>query len=145
MFNLSFWCQREVRRPSFALTARSPNHGTGIFFRDIYTWTPNNHLKMDVWWFPTISYVKIGNHPIETTIYEWLFGVPGKNNQPIDVCRQIYCCHMDAMKKKCFCHLLRCFQTNKKHVHQIGSFPQEGSGSKNLWDHHLVSFAYACL
>ena len=27
---------------------------------------------MDVWWFPTISYVKIGNHPIETTIYEWL-------------------------------------------------------------------------
>ena len=26
----------------------------------------------------TISYVKIGNHPIETTIYKWLFGVPGK-------------------------------------------------------------------
>ncbi len=26
----------------------------------------------------TISYVKIGNHPIETTtIYKWLFGVPG--------------------------------------------------------------------
>ena len=32
---------------------------------------------MDVWWFPTVSYVKIGNHPIETTIYKWLFGVPG--------------------------------------------------------------------
>ena len=29
----------------------------------------------------TISYVKIGNHPIETTIYKWLFGVPG-----IDIC-----------------------------------------------------------
>ena len=27
----------------------------------------------------TISYVKIGNHPIETTIYIWLFGVPGKD------------------------------------------------------------------
>ena len=25
----------------------------------------------------TISYVEIGNHPIETTIYKWLFGVPG--------------------------------------------------------------------
>ncbi len=27
----------------------------------------------------TISYVKIGNHPIETTIYKWLFGVPGRD------------------------------------------------------------------
>ena len=27
----------------------------------------------------TISYVKIGNHPIETTIYKWLFGVPGSD------------------------------------------------------------------
>ena len=25
----------------------------------------------------TISYVKVWNHPIETTIYKWLFGVPG--------------------------------------------------------------------
>ena len=25
----------------------------------------------------TIFYVKIWNHPIETTIYKWLFGVPG--------------------------------------------------------------------
>ena len=32
---------------------------------------------MDVWWFPTIFYIKIWNHPIETTIYKWLFGVPG--------------------------------------------------------------------
>ena len=27
----------------------------------------------------TISYVKIWNHPIETTIYKWLFGVPGNH------------------------------------------------------------------
>ena len=27
----------------------------------------------------TIFHVKIWNHPIETTIYKWLFGVPGKN------------------------------------------------------------------
>ena len=26
----------------------------------------------------TISYIKIWNHPIETTIYKWLFGVPGR-------------------------------------------------------------------
>ena len=25
----------------------------------------------------TIPYVKIWNHPIETTIYKWMFGVPG--------------------------------------------------------------------
>ena len=38
----------------------------------------NNQLKMGwKWWFPTISYVKIGNLPIETGIYKWLFGVPG--------------------------------------------------------------------
>ena len=29
----------------------------------------------------TISYVKIWNHPIETTIYKWLFGVLGKYQQ----------------------------------------------------------------
>ena len=28
----------------------------------------------------TISYVKIGNHPIETTTNRWLFGVPGTYN-----------------------------------------------------------------
>ena len=39
--------------------------------------TPNNHLKMDGNGETTISYVKIGNHPIETTIYKLLFGVPG--------------------------------------------------------------------
>ena len=28
------------------------------------------------WWFPTISYIKIWNHPIETTILKWMFQVP---------------------------------------------------------------------
>ena len=32
------------------------------------------------WWFPTISYIKIWNHPIEPTIHEWLFGVPGSSD-----------------------------------------------------------------
>ena len=26
-------------------------------------------------------YVKIGNHPIETTVYKWLFGVPAPNER----------------------------------------------------------------
>ncbi len=40
----------------------------------IFTWNPKQK-----WMFgeTTISYVKIGNHPIETTIYKWLFAVPG--------------------------------------------------------------------
>ncbi len=32
---------------------------------------------MDVWWFPTISQVKIWNHPVETTTKTWWFKVPG--------------------------------------------------------------------
>ena len=28
----------------------------------------------------TISYVKIWNHPIETTMYKWMFQVPGGYN-----------------------------------------------------------------
>ena len=63
MFNLFFDFRGKFEDYPL-LSQSSLNHGTGIFFRDIY-----------------------------------------KNNQPIDVCRQIYCCHMDAMKKKCFCHL----------------------------------------
>ena len=39
-------------------------------FHDVLPGTPNNHLKM--FGETTISYVKIGNHPIETTIYKWL-------------------------------------------------------------------------
>ena len=39
---------------------------------------------MDVWWFPTIFYIKIWNHPIETTIYTcFLFEVPGISEFPI--------------------------------------------------------------
>ena len=34
--------------------------------------TPNNQFKMDVWWFPTISYVKNWNHPTETTTNKWM-------------------------------------------------------------------------
>ena len=32
----------------------------------------------------TVSYIKIWNHPIETTIYKWLFGVPGWCDHPKD-------------------------------------------------------------
>ena len=45
-----------------------------------------NHLDLELqttsflWMFgeTTIFHVKIVNHPIETTIYKWLFGVPGR-------------------------------------------------------------------
>ena len=39
--------------------------------------TPRPTIKKWMFGETTISYVKIGNHPIETTIYKWLFGVPG--------------------------------------------------------------------
>ena len=29
----------------------------------------------------TISYIQIWNHPIETTISKWLFGVPGRSSK----------------------------------------------------------------
>ena len=46
--------------------------------------TSNNQLKMDVWWFPTISYVKIGNHPIDSQpfINGWPWGSRWKQNSP---------------------------------------------------------------
>ena len=34
--------------------------------------TRSNNFKMDVWWFPTISYVKNWNHPIEPTTNKWM-------------------------------------------------------------------------
>ena len=40
---------------------------------------PQTTIKKWMFGETTISYVKIGNHPIETTIYKWLFGVPGTN------------------------------------------------------------------
>ena len=51
-----------------------------VFVRSVTTSTC--HPKHSVlngwkWWFPTISYVKILNYPIETTIYKWMFQVPG--------------------------------------------------------------------
>ncbi len=45
------------------------------------------HLELQTtsfkWMFgeTTISYVKIWNHPIETTIYIWLFRVPGSHHK----------------------------------------------------------------
>ena len=39
--------------------------------------TPNNHLKNGCLVKQPFFYIKIWNHPIETTIYKWLFGVPG--------------------------------------------------------------------
>ncbi len=42
---------------------------------------PQTTIKKWMFGETTISYVKIGNHPIETTIYKWLFGVPGKQLQ----------------------------------------------------------------
>ena len=41
--------------------------------------TLNNHILMDVWL--TITYVKIWNHQIETTIYKWMFAVPGLDKE----------------------------------------------------------------
>ena len=38
--------------------------------------TPNNHVEL-MFGETTISQVKVGNHPIETTIYTWLFRVTG--------------------------------------------------------------------
>ena len=37
--------------------------------------SPNNHQVLNGlrWWFPAMSYGKIWNHPIEPTIYKWLF------------------------------------------------------------------------
>ena len=41
----------------------------------------------------TISYVKVWNHPIETTIYKWLFGVPGRNSfRETPAKRRSLCC-----------------------------------------------------
>ena len=39
--------------------------------------TLNHHILMDVWWFPTISQVKVWNHLIETTTLKGMFRVPG--------------------------------------------------------------------
>ena len=64
----NFLVAKRLHRICYKKTPQQ-NHG----FRLCLGWrvapgTPNKHLKMDVWWFPTISYVKIGNHPSETTI-----------------------------------------------------------------------------
>ncbi len=50
-------------------------------------WNPKQPLKKWMFGETTISYVKIGNHPIETTIYKWLFGVPGGSVSPPEASR----------------------------------------------------------
>ena len=40
---------------------------------------PQTTIKKWMFGETTTSYVKIGNHPIETTIYKWSFGVPGQS------------------------------------------------------------------
>ena len=42
-------------------------HVFGAWWNMIFPGTLNNHILMDVWRFPTIFYVKIWNHPTETT------------------------------------------------------------------------------
>ena len=42
-----------------------------------HTWKPQTTSLNWMFGETTISYVKVWNHPIETTIYKWLFGVPG--------------------------------------------------------------------
>ena len=39
--------------------------------------TPNNHFTNGCLVKQPFFYIKIWKHPIETTIYKWLFGVPG--------------------------------------------------------------------
>ena len=43
---------------------------------------PQTTIKKWMFGETTISYVKIGNRPIATTIYGWLFGVPGSYYSP---------------------------------------------------------------
>ena len=59
--------------------------------------TPNNIYK---WMFgeTNIFYIKIWNHPIETSIYKWLFGAPGI---------YIYFLYMQLGKKRIWSHECR--------------------------------------
>ena len=49
-----------------------------VFSLKHITLEPQTTIKKWTFGETTISYVKIGNHPIETAIYKWLFGVPGQ-------------------------------------------------------------------
>ena len=55
----------------------------------IHPGTLNNHFLMDVWWFPTVFYAMIGNHPVETNHKKWLFGVPGSSEHNEDNTRMV--------------------------------------------------------
>ena len=57
--------------------AHFENHENGYYISiSLVPQSPPVFLWMEMVIETTISYVKIGNHPIETTIYKWLFGVP---------------------------------------------------------------------
>jgi len=49
--------------------------------KHIPTWNLKQHFFYWMLGETPIVHVKIWNHPIETTIYEWLFGVPGTDLQ----------------------------------------------------------------
>ena len=56
---------------------------SNIFYFHPYMEPQTTNLKL-MFGETTISYIKVWNHPIETTIYKWLFGVPGTwGNDPI--------------------------------------------------------------
>ena len=49
----------------------------------IYAWNPKQPFINGCLVKQSFFYIKIWNHPIGTTIYKWLFGVPGVNVIPI--------------------------------------------------------------
>ena len=91
-------------------------HGSGIHHLEPQT----TSLKL-MFGETTISYVKICNHPIETTIYKWLFGVPGSSILDV-VCQleplhsissEVIISHMCSLedipmisRKRCYNHLV---------------------------------------
>ena len=50
-----------------------------LIFVISHTWNPKQPFINGCLGETTIFYIKIWNHPSETTIYRWLFGVPGIN------------------------------------------------------------------
>ena len=45
---------------------------------------------MDVWWFPPIFHRVIWNLPIETSIFKWMFRVPGKYQSGVGCCNYVF-------------------------------------------------------
>ena len=73
----------------------------------------------------TIFYIKIWNHPIETTIYKWLFGVPGGS--------MLLLSPKMPSSLKILTIVGGFTRSEKNDDHQIGNFPQLfGVKTKNL-------------